>query len=96
MSKQQVQDFFNLVATTIVPDGHLMIYGPFNYHGEYTSDSNADFDLWLKAQNPSSGIRDFEWVNMLAQKSGFMFANDNAMPANNRLLHWRLSTRALL
>ena len=89
MSKDQIQDFFSLIdiATKLLSD--LIIYGPFNYHGKYTADSNAEFDLWLKNQNPQSGIRDFEWIDSLAKKNEFSLVNDKAMPANNRLLHWR-------
>ena len=96
MSKQQVKDFFHLVSAATEQGGQLIIYGPFNYSGKYTSDSNADFDLWLKAQNPKSAIRDFEWIEMLAQKNGFNLVNDVSMPANNRLLHFSQSTTGSL
>ena len=66
----------------------LLVYGPFNYDGRYTSQSNADFDLWLQARDPLSGIRDFEWVNELAEQAGYALLEDIAMPANNRLLCW--------
>ncbi|KPK50680.1 MAG: methylase, partial [Thiotrichales bacterium SG8_50] len=69
--------------------GRLMLYGPFNYHGEYSSDSNARFDDWLKARDPESGIRDFEAVDALAQKAGLVLEQDYEMPANNRILCWR-------
>ncbi len=62
------------------------LYGPFNYGGKHTSDSNARFDAMLRARDPASGIRDVEEVDALAQRSGFSLAEDNAMPANNRLL----------
>ncbi|MGZ8947437.1 MAG: DUF938 domain-containing protein [Methylococcaceae bacterium] len=61
-------------------------FPPFNYNGAYTSDSNARFDQWLKIQNTSSGIKDFEDVMLLASSRGFSLLNDIAMPANNRLL----------
>ncbi len=32
----------------------------FKYRGEFTSESNAGFDLWLQGRDPLSGIRDFE------------------------------------
>lgn len=67
----------------------LAVYGPFNYNGQYTSASNAQFDQWLAEQNPQSAIREFEVVDALAQKAGFVLQEDNAMPANNRLLVWR-------
>jgi hypothetical protein len=69
--------------------GVLVVYGPFNYAGAYTSDSNREFDGWLRARDPRSGIRDFEAVNALAQAIGLRLLDDVAMPANNRCLVWR-------
>jgi cyclopropane fatty-acyl-phospholipid synthase-like methyltransferase len=66
----------------------LAVYGPFNYQGKFTSDSNARFDQWLKQQAPHQGIRAFEAVNELASGIGLTLLEDNAMPANNRLLVW--------
>ncbi|MEE4661146.1 MAG: DUF938 domain-containing protein [Halieaceae bacterium] len=69
----------------------LLVYGPFNYDGAYTSDSNARFDQWLAAEHPGGGIRDFEAVDGLAREAGYQLQEDNPMPANNRLLVWRKS-----
>jgi len=69
--------------------GVLAVYGPFNYGGGYSSDSNRDFDGWLKARDPRSGIRDFEAVDALARGIGLRLLDDVAMPANNRCLVWR-------
>lgn len=66
--------------------GRLVIYGPFNYRGAFTSDSNARFDAWLKNRDPLSGIRDFEAVVKCAEINGLRLDADHAMPANNRLL----------
>jgi hypothetical protein len=68
--------------------GVLAAYGPFNYRGEYTSASNSEFDAWLKARDPRSGIRDFEAVDALARGIGLRLRADVAMPANNRTLVW--------
>lgn len=62
------------------------LYGPFNYGGRHTSESNARFDAMLRARDPASGLRDVEKIDALAQRAGFSLAEDNAMPANNRLL----------
>jgi hypothetical protein len=62
------------------------LYGPFNYGGKHTSESNARFDTMLRGRDPASGIRDAEAIVALAGKRGFSLAEDNAMPANNRLL----------
>lgn len=71
------------------PGGRLILYGPFNYRGKYTSESNARFDLHLKQNDPARGIRDFEAVHSAAEEAGLEFETDHEMPANNRLLVWR-------
>ena len=70
-------------------DGLLIVYGPFNYKGHYTSESNARFDQWLLSRNKNSSIKAFEWVNELAEKAGLKLMKDYAMPANNRMLYWQ-------
>jgi cyclopropane fatty-acyl-phospholipid synthase-like methyltransferase len=88
MSADSVNHFFRHISYLLALDGVLCVYGPFKYHGEFTTSSNAKFDLWLKANNPESGIRDFEAVNALANAAGLILLEDNPMPANNQLLVW--------
>ncbi len=64
----------------------VLIYGPFNYHGKFTSESNENFDKLLKSRDPSSGIRSFEDVSSNMLKNNFFLLEDIEMPANNRLL----------
>ena len=64
----------------------VCLYGPFNYGGKHTSESNARFDAMLRTRDPASGLRDFEAIRGLARRAGLTLAEDNAMPANNRLL----------
>lgn len=89
MGWTQVQAFFSLIGQWLDDDGVLVVYGPFNYGGDYTSASNRDFDGWLKARDAESGIRDFEAVDMLARDAGLRLVEDVPMPANNRCLIWR-------
>ena len=89
MGWPQVQAFFAGVSRVLADDGLLVVYGPFNYAGAYTSDSNRDFDAWLKARDPQSGIRDAEAVDALASGVGLVLEEDLAMPANNRCRVWR-------
>jgi cyclopropane fatty-acyl-phospholipid synthase-like methyltransferase len=84
-----VEQFFSGLDTVLEGNGVLAVYGPFNYHGTYTSDSNREFDGWLKQRSALSGIRDFEAVDALANRIGLRLVNDHAMPANNRLIVWR-------
>ncbi len=81
-----VQAFFAGVSQHLKVKGKCCIYGPFNYQGQYTSESNASFDLWLKERDSQSAIRDIEAVVDLAKNAGLSLARDHAMPANNRLL----------
>lgn len=83
-----VEALFAECAVAAIGASRLIVYGPFNYGGNYTSESNAQFDDWLHARDPQSGIRDFEWVNELAEAAGYSLLEDIAMPANNRLLCW--------
>ena len=89
MGWPQVEAFFAGVGKVLQEDGLLIVYGPFNYGGEFTSDSNRAFDQWLKDRDPASGIRDFEAVDALARAIGLALVEDNAMPANNRALVWQ-------
>lgn len=89
MSHAMVEAFFKGIGTNLTQEADLCIYGPFNYQGQYTSDSNARFDVWLKQQDERSQIKDFEWVCQLASEQGFSLIEDHTMPANNRLLHFR-------
>ena len=89
-----VEDFFRGVGAVLSPAGVLCVYGPFNYGGRYTSDSNRQFDRWLTARDAHSGIRDFEALEALAHAGGLALSADHAMPANNRTLVWRRKARA--
>ena len=84
-----VQALFVGLARHAPAASRLLVYGPFNYGGKYTSESNARFDTWLASQHPDSAIRDFEAVDALAVAAGYELHADHTMPANNRLLVWR-------
>jgi cyclopropane fatty-acyl-phospholipid synthase-like methyltransferase len=81
-----VQAFFSDVSQHLNQKGKCCVYGPFNYQGQYTSESNAGFDIWLKDRDSQSAIRDIEAIMALAESVGLSLENDHAMPANNRLL----------
>lgn len=89
MGWPEVQAFFAGVARVLADGGLLLVYGPFNYGGEYTSDSNRAFDAWLLARDPRSAIRDAEAVDAVAAAVGLVLEEDLAMPANNRCRVWR-------
>jgi len=93
MSWAEVQKLFAALDGVLEDEATLAVYGPFNYGGRFTSDSNAAFEHWLKQRSPVSGIRDFEAVDALANAIGLKLVADHAMPANNRTLVWERSAR---
>ena len=88
MSWDNVVDFFDNAPRLLNKGGLFILYGPFNYKQQYTSESNARFDIWLKQRDPQSAIRDFEALDDLAKKAGMILQSDHALPANNRILVW--------
>ncbi len=88
MSWPAVRLMFEGIGRVLEPAAVFCLYGPFNYHNRFTSDSNAHFDAWLKQRDPASGIRNFEDLDDLAARHGMRLVNDHEMPVNNRLLVW--------
>jgi len=86
-----VERLFAGLSGLLAEQAKVAIYGPFNYGGQYTSESNAAFDGWLKEKAAHQGIRDFEKVNELALRAGLSLLEDHAMPSNNRCLVWQLA-----
>ena len=84
-----VERLFALTDEALPTDGKLIIYGPFNEHGKYTSEGNQRFDAMLRAGNPDSGIRDKEDIVSLANAHYLQLSQTYAMPANNQLLVFR-------
>lgn len=89
MSWPEVECLFAGIGPVLADDGLFCLYGPFNYDGRFTSESNARFDQWLKARDPESGVRDLEALDALARAAGMRLLRDHAMPANNRILVWK-------
>jgi hypothetical protein len=89
MGWDEVECLFDALPRMVSADAVVAIYGPFNYEGRFTSESNAAFDARLRAENPRQGIREFEAVEALARRAGFSLVGDHAMPANNRTLVFR-------
>jgi cyclopropane fatty-acyl-phospholipid synthase-like methyltransferase len=84
-----VEALFAGIGKVLAEGGCFALYGPFNYNGQYSSESNRRFDVWLKQRDPLSGIRDFADLNQLAEAQGLKFEEDIEMPVNNRILVWR-------
>ena len=86
MGQPEVDLFCIQVKEIINSGGYLLIYGPFKFKGEFTSDSNADFDQWLKSQNEASSIKDFESIQKQLDQNKFEFVARHDLPANNQII----------
>lgn len=86
MSWPQVERMFEGVGRLLPAGGVFALYGPFNYGGRHTAESNARFDAMLRERDPRSGLRDIEALMALAEREYLKKDEDVAMPANNRLL----------
>ncbi len=87
-SWQSITGMFAGAGRILAPDARLALYGPFRFDGQYTSDSNAQFDRHLRSRDPLSGIRDFESLDELAHQQGLGLRRNYPMPSNNQILVW--------
>lgn len=86
MHWKECKSLMKLMGHRLRENSLAIIYGPFNYSGQFTSPSNEAFDRALKEDDPLSGLRSFEDVSKAMVKNGFELLEDYEMPANNRLL----------
>ena len=89
MSADLIPSMMAGVANLLDDGGLFILYGPYKYKGAFTTESNAEFDEWLKSRDVLSGIRDIELVQDKARTRLLELIEDLPMPANNRLLVFR-------
>ena len=89
MAWSEVEKLFVRLPQIMTDDARLVVYGPFNIDGLYTSESNAEFDAWLHERGAHMGIRDLAAVDVLAAAAGLRRIANHAMPANNRCVVWQ-------
>lgn len=88
MPESAVESLFAHFSGALSTVKTLCIYGPFKVGGEHTSDSNYRFDLSLRSQDASMGIRSREWIIERAEAQGFKLFRAHDLPANNQLLEF--------
>ncbi|WP_201527619.1 DUF938 domain-containing protein [Psychrobacter frigidicola] len=81
-----VEKLFALVGYALPLNGKLVLYGPFNDNGSYTSEGNRQFDAMLRQCDVNSGIRDKEAIIKLATTHHLALLTTHKMPANNQLM----------
>lgn len=85
---QTTADLFAMANRWLLPEGVVLLYGPFKVGGEMVK-SNHAFDESLKGRNPDWGVRDLEWVAAAGQAHGFEMQQKVKMPANNLCVIFR-------
>ena len=88
LSWQSITGMFAGFGRILAPNARVALYGPFRFDGEYTSESNEQFDRYLRSRDPLGGIRDFESLDELASRQGLRFRHNHSMPSNNQILVW--------
>lgn len=86
MQPSESKIMMQLVAENLPEGGVFFQYGPFNFQGQYTSESNRSFDQYLNEQG-CGGIRDIDELTLWAKP--LMLIEIISMPANNYMLIWR-------
>lgn len=89
MPWEAVVAMFAGIGERLLSGGVFCLYGPMKYLGVLDAQSNIAFDHRLQQQFPHQGIREFHDINRLATDAGLILQEDNAMPANNRLIVWK-------
>lgn len=89
MSIGHVESLFKGLENVLNDGALFCCYGPFNKNGQFTSESNARFDVWLKQRDAVSGIRDMTELTKFADHANLSLIDDIEMPANNRILVWK-------
>ena len=85
---QVTEGLFQLANKVTGDRAKVILYGPFRINGKQTSESNEQFELWLKAKSPEYGVRDLGEVSKVAEANGFCLAMRHAMPSNNFLVEF--------
>lgn len=83
------EGLFANAGKLLKPKGKLFTYGPYAENGVLVPESNVNFDMGLRAQNPAWGVRDIVDLEKVAQKNGIKLIEKYDMPANNKCLVWQ-------
>lgn len=85
MQKYEVKLMMETISEALPVGGVFCQYGPFTQDGQFSSQSNFEFDLQLKS-NGFGGIRDINELQMWAGRVDLV--DIITMPANNLCLIW--------
>lgn len=86
---QATEGLFSGAASVLNTGSSLVTYGPYRFHGEFTSPSNRMFDERLRSRDSRWGVREIDDLEAVGQRVGFAREETVELPANNHLIVWR-------
>ena len=86
ISTPEAEALLHEVTRALAPGGIFALYGPFRQGDELVSDGDRAFDASLRAQDPTIGYKDIEWVEARLAAGELVARGRHAMPANNLML----------
>ncbi|MFB9134025.1 DUF938 domain-containing protein [Vibrio olivae] len=86
MQPEEAKLMMESVQAALPVDGVFCQYGPMKIKGEFSGDSDREFDRQIRAQG-FGGIRDLE--QLVEWANGLRLEHVISMPANNFLLVWK-------
>jgi cyclopropane fatty-acyl-phospholipid synthase-like methyltransferase len=95
MSWKKVKTILKAIQYSLNEGGQFIVYGPFNFENEFTSESNKDFDTYLKELDPQMGIRNFNDIEANLKKTHMLSTEIVDMPKNNKLLVFTKITKEI-
>jgi len=84
VAKPVAQQLVEQAASAMSAKDLFVCYGPFKKDGDFTTESNQEFDLWLRSEG-YGGLLDIDDISKFSNQALVLKAAET-MPANNFLL----------
>ena len=91
-SQNAVEGLFRNAARMLKTGGRLITYGPYRFFGQFSAESNADFDRQLRARDRAWGVRDLSDLGLFARRYRLILHSVIACPAQNHVLVFKKLT----
>jgi hypothetical protein len=89
ISMPQAQALLGHLASSLIADGILAIYGPFKRGTAFASQGDERFDASIRAQLPQAGYKPISWVEDQLATQALHKIDTLPMPANNLMTLWK-------
>jgi hypothetical protein len=94
MGWDAVKCMFAGIGNCLAEAAPFLLYGPFKVDGQFTADSNRQFDAGLRQRSSEMGLRDIDALESLAARHYMVLERRLETPANNFTLVFRKESGA--